>query len=848
MTTWLQTFSKPISHLWTARGRSILIASLVATGVLSSTKPLGLFEPLERFSFDVMLRFQDDRPLDPRLLIVGITEADLQQYGWPMSDAQLAELLANIQVHQPSVVGLDLYRSNDRPPGSEALQAQLQAENLIAIKNVGSDSTIGEVPAPPSVPQERVGFNDLPIDPDGILRRGLIFVRSRQTAYYSFALRVVLQHLGSALPLQTTDDALILGDTQFPVITPGAGGYQNIDDRGYQILLHYRNSAAPALMVSASQVLSGQLDPALIRDRVVLIGSVAASLKDQFYNPYSATRDTEFMMSGVVVHAHMISQMLDAVAGTPALYRFMPQWGETLWLLGWAIAAGVVVWAIKRPLGVVGAGAIMLLSITSLGWLGIANLVWLPIAEPMLGVLIAGGIATLQKLLYRSTHDALTGLPLRDVLIVQIQRSLQSSPMRHEVPAISVAFLDVDRFKLINQSLGHSTGDRVLRTIAKRIRQAIPPAVQLARVGGDEFALLFQNTPREQIEQALDELQQILSEPFQLNDHQLSITASVGLAIAQEGHKYLPENLMRDAYTAMYRAKSLGRSRYEIFSTGMQVEAMNRLRLESDLQTALNQDEFVLYYQPIVQLDTGKIAGFEALVRWSKPENCFVPPDQFIPIAEDTGLIVPLGQWIFREACRQLKVWQQQFPDYALKMSINLSQRQFEQADLVQQIDTVLTEVEIPPNTVQLEITESTAMIDVEAAIALMVRIRQLGVRFSIDDFGTGYSSLSYLHRLPVDALKVDKSFVGRMEQSSEDRDIVQTMISLGHKLGMEVIAEGIERSSHLANLREHQCDYGQGYLFSAPLPASQATALLHQISVFQGTLPTTDQDTTLDV
>jgi diguanylate cyclase (GGDEF)-like protein len=827
---WINRVSGRLCLFFSVGTRSVLIGSLLTTALLTSIKKVGLLQSLELSSFDHLVWLQPDYPPDSRLLIVGMTEADIQQYGWPLPDPTLTDLLQHIQTHHPKVVGLDLYRSTLESTKSSELTQQLSANNLIAIMNVGSDPGIGEVPPPPNVPWERVGFNDLVIDADGILRRSLLLVGSPSKPYYSFALRVALAYLTDQSPqLERDQNSLWIGGTRLRVLDEGSGGYQKLDDRGYQILLHYRSRQLPAQIVTVSQILSGQADPEWFEGKVVLIGTVAESLKDQFYTPYSTNQSTQFTMSGVVIHAQIISQLLGAASGEQVLYRFWTQWQESLWLLGWTLIAGIGFWYIKRPIFALGSGGVLILMLWGIGWLSLNHLVWLPIAEPTVGILVTGGLVILQKLLYHNTHDTLTHLPGREVFLHHIQQALSSAHSAHTAEPVIVAFLDIDRFKLINKSMGHAVGDRVLISIVNRLKQSIPSNAELARVGGDEFAILFQGISQDAVERSLSTLQQSLSEPFYLDDQRFSITASIGLAMTQPDCDHQPEDLLRDAHTAMYRAKALGKVRYEVFAEGMHIEAINRLHLESDLLQALEKQEFCLYYQPIICLQTGKIAGFEALVRWQQADRGFVLPNAFIPIAEETGLIVPLGQWVFQEACRQLKVWQQQFPDDALKLSINLSSKQFSQTDLVKQIESTLRTVGISGQHIHLEITESILMEDVQSAIALMLRLKELGLQLSIDDFGTGYSSLSYLHRFPMDLLKVDRSFVSRMEHSGEDREIVHTIIALGHKLAMRVVAEGIETSGQMAMLQQVNCQYGQGYFFSRPLSAQDATQLLSQ-------------------
>lgn len=823
-----------VLHWWgatplTTGGKIVLLASLVASALVTGAKVLTVLEPAELFFFDQLVRLRPSQDLDPRMTIVGITEADIRQYGWPLNDEILADVIQTLQVHTPSVVGLDLYRSTLRPPGSADLVEALAAPNLIAIMNVGSTQGQGEVPPPPTVEPERIGFNDFPTDSDGIIRRNLVFVRSLDGGYYSFALRVVMAYEGyAAEALRAGANHLYLGDRAIPVLSARDGGYQNVDSSGYQILLRYHTAKMPARHLSISQVLSEQFDPTWIDGNIVLIGTTAASLKDRFYTPFSFNQDSELTMPGVVIHGQMVRQLLDIVTGQPASYRFLPPWAEGLWLWSWCLTAGTLVWIAKRPSELLLSCGLLLGSLGGVGWLGVNGLVWLPLAEPALGMVTAAAVVLAYKLLYRTTHDSLTGLPNREAFINTIQQALhyRQSP---DQPVI-VAFMGIDRFKIINESLGHQAGDEVLQMMARRLMQHIPPEVQAARVGGDEFALLLTQLSSTAAGELMDQLQYVLSEPLTLHNQKLPSTLSIGVAISQPGLEHKPADLLRDAHTAMYRAKALGKSRFEVFAAGMLTEAVNRLQLESDLISALDNHEFLLYYQPIINLKTGALAGFEALVRWHQKDRGFVLPSAFIPAAEETGLIMALGQWIFREACQQLHQWHTLLPQYRhLTMSINLSNRQFGQTDLINQIKVALKETQVDGHCIRLEITESMVMGDVDAAIDLMLKLKSLDLKLAIDDFGTGYSSLSYLHRFPMDTLKVDKSFVGRLEKSNEDRAIINTILTLGQKLGMEVVAEGVETAAQVAMLQQEGCDYGQGYFFAKPLPAAEALNLLQQ-------------------
>jgi EAL domain-containing protein (putative c-di-GMP-specific phosphodiesterase class I) len=317
-----------------------------------------------------------------------------------------------------------------------------------------------------------------------------------------------------------------------------------------------------------------------------------------------------------------------------------------------------------------------------------------------------------------------------------------------------------------------------------------------------------------------------------LNQQEISTTVSIGIAISEPEEAIQADDLIRNAHTAMNRAKALGKDRHEIFSAGMRTQVINRLQLESDLRQAIKKQEFVLYYQPILDLKTETIIGFEALVRWQSPERGFVSPGEFIPLAEETGLIIPLGEWILKQACQQMHQWHQQFSrEIPLIISVNLSIRQFSQPNLVEMVAQTIRETNLVPNSLKLEITESMVMDNVESAIEILESLKALNLRLSMDDFGTGYSSLSYLHRFPMDTIKVDQSFVRRIKDNGDDSEIARTVVMLGHNLGMDIIAEGIETVNQKQILQSLDCEYGQGYLFSKPVPVELVPDLLRKIN-----------------
>jgi diguanylate cyclase (GGDEF)-like protein len=399
-----------------------------------------------------------------------------------------------------------------------------------------------------------------------------------------------------------------------------------------------------------------------------------------------------------------------------------------------------------------------------------------------------------------------------------------------------VVFVDLDHFKLVNDSLGHAAGDRLLCAAATRLRAVLRPGDTVARLGGDEFVVLAESVVDERDAEGLAErIAAALAEPFDLSGEEVFVTASLGIALAEGAGAERAEadahSLLRDADAAMYRAKEDGRARHEMFDAVMRAGAVRRLETVNDLHRALEREQFVLHFQPQIDLRTHDLVGVEALLRWVHPERGLVPPMEFIPIAEETGLINDLGRWVLRAACRQGREWLDRFPDHAgLVMSVNLSGRQLSQSRLVAEVSAALTDFGFPPEQLVLEITESVLMNDTTAAIATLQALKDLGVRLAIDDFGTGYSSLTYLQRFPIDILKIDKSFIDGLGGSSvEESAVTRTIVALAKTLRLETVAEGVERSEHVRELQSLRCDLAQGYFFARPLDAGALTALMAQ-------------------
>ena len=433
------------------------------------------------------------------------------------------------------------------------------------------------------------------------------------------------------------------------------------------------------------------------------------------------------------------------------------------------------------------------------------------------------------KVQYQATHDALTGLANRTLLHDRLHQAIAQATRNER--EIWVIFVDLDRFKMVNDSLGHKAGDAFLLAVSERLQAIVREADTVARLGGDEFVLVLpESNETSMTVNTLQRIMQTISRPIPVEEKEFSLNCSLGVAVfPNDGEE--AELLIERADMAMYRAKETGRNNFQFFTAEMNERLIERMRIEEALRDAVERQEFELHYQPQVDLVTGRVIGAEALIRWRHPEMGLISPARFIPLAEETGLIVPLGHWVLRTACEQTTTWERAglLGPHGLRMAVNLSARQFAQPDLVQSIADAVRDSGIAPDRLEIELTEGLVMTDVENAIETMHEMKRLGVQLSIDDFGTGYSSLAYLQRFPIDVLKIDQSFVRDITASSGDATIVHTIISMAHNLRLRVIAEGVETEEQLAYLRKHECDEMQGYYFSRPLPAAEMEALLRE-------------------
>jgi len=429
-----------------------------------------------------------------------------------------------------------------------------------------------------------------------------------------------------------------------------------------------------------------------------------------------------------------------------------------------------------------------------------------------------------ERIEYLASHDSLTNLPNREMFNELLRHAIEAAH-RHQ-RQFALLFIDLDRFKVINDSLGHDAGDILLVEIAGRLRQSLRASDVVARLGGDEFVVILEETAeRDAVERIAGHLLSVLGQPSQLSGHECHTTASIGIAMyPSDGNDV--QTLTKNADMAMYLAKEDGKNGFRFFTKEIKTESIERLTLESALRHALGRNQFALHYQPKMDMATGQIAGVEALLRWTHPDLGVLPPMQFIPLAEETGLIVPIGRWVLKEACAQNMAWQRRGLQ-PISMAVNLSPRQFADEHLLQDIDEALASSGMSPVLLQLEVTESMVMRNVGRAVKVLDSIQSRGIRLAIDDFGTGYSSMSLMKQFPIDTIKIDRSFVSNLPNDAEDQAIAQAIISMGKALGMTIVAEGVETSEQEAFLRSHACDEMQGYLFSKPLPPRQMADLL---------------------
>lgn len=805
-------------------GSSILITSIVVL-LLWGIRQSGNLQSLELTVLDLMMRWEKiqdkhssvEKPSTSRITIVGIDEADIQTWQQStFSDREIAKLIAELQKHNPKVIGLNIYRDIPQPPGNEALLKQLTADNVVAIAHISKDKS---VPPPPNIPPERIGFDNLLLDNDGKVRRNLLAVKLGDRHFYSFGFQLSKNYLNiSEASLDIQPNYLKLNRTILSNLKSNSGGYQlaDTDIFGSQILLNYRPSDKIARHISFTEIIEGNFEPSWIENKVVLIGYIAPSKKDIFPTPYGAVK-----MPGVTIHAQMVNQILSAILDKQPLFQFLPQWSEFLWIWVWSLAGVILVWRIEHPMNLAGFSVVVVIGLFLICFAGFLAAIWIPIVPSAIG-LIATTVATLAyKTFYKSVVDELTGLDNNERVVTRLKQAIP----KLKDSKIAILSIRIEDFKIISNNLGQTIGDRLIILAAKRIQSCIRSRDKLARVETAQFVITLFLQDSDLAVAISQRIQHELALTFEIEGQPVSISTSLGIAFHHSKDKIAVEDLLRNSSLAQDRAALLGKNQYAIFAPHMHSESIAQWQLERDLRQAIYNREFELYYQPIIDLKSDRVVGFEALVRWISPSRGFVSPGEFIPLAEATELIIPLGDWILCQACWQMHQWHLQFST-KLTISVNLSSHQFS-ADLVPRIKQILGETKLAPECLKLEITESAMMNNIEEALVLLKKLKTLGINLSIDDFGTGYSSLSYLQQFCADTLKIDRSFIKQMESSERDKAIVDIIITLAHKLDMEVIAEGVETKNHEQILKDLNCEYGQGYLFAKPLKSEAAKDFL---------------------
>ena len=432
-----------------------------------------------------------------------------------------------------------------------------------------------------------------------------------------------------------------------------------------------------------------------------------------------------------------------------------------------------------------------------------------------------------QQLTSDSLHDEMTGLPNRVLFLDRLERAIEYCKRRPEY-MFAALFIDIDQFKVINDSLGHLTGDQLLVSIGRRMKACLRSSDTIARFGGDEFAILLEMTSeKESASVVAQKIQEAVKLPFKLDGHELYITASIGIVMSLVEYNY-PEDVLRDADIAMYQAKALGKARFEIFTIKMRSQAFSRLEVEQDLRTALEKGQFQLYYQPILSMESNQVVSLEALIRWNHPKRGLLLPGEFLSIAEELGLILPIGKWVLNEACAQLHRWHKKHPGLQnVTVNVNVSNRQFSQHDFIEEVLEALRTHDLQANSLKLEITESVLISNYAGANEIFSRLRDLGIQLQIDDFGSGYSALGYLQHFPISAIKIDKSFIDGMGKGRRGIELIRAIVSMSRELGMEAIAEGIETGEQFNELKGLFCAFGQGFLLSKPLDEEAAEKVL---------------------
>ncbi|MEE3716107.1 EAL domain-containing protein [Tumidithrix elongata RA019] len=789
-----------------------LLPGGVAIAIVAILLQLSVFQPLEYLAYNSFTNWRGEKPWDNRIAIIAIDDWSIERLGrFPWSRDRYAQLLQKLTPAKGSVVAIDLLFSETSPLDKKLADA-MAGHGRVVLANAGTQEgqflPPTEVLANAAIATGHIRKHE---DIDGVTRK------------------ISLQEQG--------EPSLALSALQAYTLVRASP--KSLPDLNRPLWLNWIQRSQQMQQYSFVDVLEGRVPISTFQDRIAIVG-VAATGLDPLPTPF----DRNPPAHGVHLHAAILQNLLQG----NALQVVDPIWSWAILLLGGGLFSLCL--PRRNPIQRLIVSIAAILGWAILSFILFANGYWIPTAMPIsLFVLTASAIALQEQLrsnrLLREAnahltrdafYDRLTNLPNRALFVDRLQHALDLN-LRHPY-LFAVMFLDLDRFKTVNDSFGHLSGDRLLAAVAYRLNTAMRPEDTLARFGGDEFAILVEGlTDLRDVVVIAERIQEALTKPLLVNEREMIVTASVGIAISSE--RYLrSEEMLRDADIAMYRAKSLGKSCYQIFDVSMHDRILDRLRMENDLRRAIAQTfsledpqavpELRVVYQPIISLETSKVSGFEALIRWQHPELGPISPADFIPLAEEMGLIVPIGYWVLRQACAQVHAWHERFPsDRNLTLSVNLSPRQFLQADLVEQIVKAIQETQFSVACLHLEITETTIFKNATLGADILANLRKLGIQVYIDDFGTGYSSLGYLHRFPVDGLKIDRSFV--QDDDCLKSGIVQTIITLANQLKLSIVAEGVETLPQLESLRVmlHESGQVQGYFFFKPLEATEVETLL---------------------
>ena len=827
-------FPKLLTNYQTKRWRSRLVSlvcralpTIFAIIVIIPMVYLGFLQTIEFCAYNSFTSWRGDRPWDERVIIIAIDDKSLSKIGrFPWTRNLYVQLIQKLELTEASIVGFDILWS-ESTSADQQLAAAISRYQKVVLAMAWDKS--GQ-PLLPIAPINNVGVAVGHIlkreDVDGVVRQVDLQIRNIPT----FAVSILQAY-----------DLITASNTLLP-------------DLDQTLTINWTKRVKDIPQVSFSDVIDGKIPASTFRNKIVLVGVTASGI-DDLVTPL----DRNPPASGVHLHAMVLQNLLQKNSFTVA--KSIDIW--SIALLG-SLFIGLIL-----PRQNLWTGSISGFVLSGL-WLVVAFIAFkanylIEIATPILMFLLTGFAIALQErwqmqrslkiadsqLQYESTHDHLTGLYNRALIETSLQSLLHPQSATSQIGdrqnLLAIFWINLDRFKTINDTFGHPVGNLLLIAVSECLSSSIPPNASIARFGGAEFVILLENLGDQQEAIAIaDHIQIKLQNPFTINDHEIKIEANIGIKFHQINSIDEPDSpemisaeiLLRDADTAMFYAKKLGNSCNKVFDISMRERVLKRLKLEKDLRKAVslcqdssNQDEqeFLIYYQPILSLSDMEIVGLEALIRWKHPERGLISPIQFIPLAEETGLIIPIGDWIMRNACLQVKSWQQRFPRAKdITISVNLSPKQLAQDDVLVKCLSILQETNLSSEYLKIELTESSIMENPDFAVSILSQMRQVGIKIYIDDFGTGYSSLAYLHEFPFDGLKIDRSFVNNIHKNSNGMEILQAIISLAHSVKAHIVAEGIENLAQLNYLQDLLSEEGdgQGFFLFRPLDVAAIEAI----------------------